>query len=350
VPYQARRLGVITSDPEVAMDRTRWLAFGLVVGLESACGSNSATPNRTPDGGRDSGRVDVGPGFEAGCPGPTSGKLFVQASALPGGNGSMACPMKTITQALALAPPEIDVLPGTYDAALGERFPLIVPGGVKVTGISAPSRLSIVIDGSGAVAGSSAPVTVQLQGELDYVLVKDSSRTASYIVQAIGPAPTLTLDSIQGGMSAAVALLGQPSAAVGAQLSISVQVDISNSLGDGILVDQGLAGAPVSLTATDTAIHDNAGDGVHVKKGTVSNPTVLLGEGPLACSCPPPTGVVSLYCNDGYGIETDTAVEAQGDAWDHATPTSGTAPADVNSAVLVTDTCGVGAATGACMK
>ena len=65
---------------------------------------------------------------------------YVDATTSPGGDGSRAHPFATITAAIAASPSgvpkRIYVAPGTYDAALGERFPLTLR--------------SITIEGAGA--------------------------------------------------------------------------------------------------------------------------------------------------------------------------------------------------------
>ena len=175
-----------------------------------------------------------------------------------------------------------------------------------------------------------------------------TSTTADYLILAIGATPKLSLASLTGGNTAGIGLFGQPSAAVGTKLTVENQVDISGSAADGILVDQGAAGAAVSLTVTDTALHNNGGDGLDVKKGTIALPVVSLGQGTGTC-LPTPRGVDSIYCNQIYGVEADTPVGARGNKWDHTTPTSGAAPADVSDAAFVDTTCSLGAATGACM-
>jgi hypothetical protein len=78
----------------------------------------------------------------AGCPSPLPGEVFVSAVAgLPAAraNGSETCPFRTISDGLVAAGRihghrVVHVGPGTYDRALGERFPLMVRGDVTVTG------------------------------------------------------------------------------------------------------------------------------------------------------------------------------------------------------------------------
>src|SRR5688500_17905353 len=76
--------------------------------------------------------------------------------------GTQPQPFRTITRAIAtvLAGQTIQVAPGTYDAALGETFPLLLPPGTALLGDeltkgngSTPTR----IEGGGAVPPPNAP-------------------------------------------------------------------------------------------------------------------------------------------------------------------------------------------------
>ncbi|WP_066426383.1 S-layer homology domain-containing protein [Anabaena sp. 4-3] len=64
--------------------------------------------------------------------------------------GSRQSPLKTILQALKVSPPVIiQLAPGNYNSASGERFPLIIPDGVTVIGNETNKGGGIVISGSG---------------------------------------------------------------------------------------------------------------------------------------------------------------------------------------------------------
>jgi hypothetical protein len=73
------------------------------------------------------------------CPPPGAGERQVDAAAPAGGTGSAACPQRTITEALAAEerPLVVHIAAGRYDRALGERFPLVVRGGVTLAGAGA---------------------------------------------------------------------------------------------------------------------------------------------------------------------------------------------------------------------
>ena len=67
--------------------------------------------------------------------------------------GSEALPLKTISTALALAHSgsTIKVAEGTYDTALGEVFPLVIPAGVQLIGDVSTRGAATIIDGYGNV-------------------------------------------------------------------------------------------------------------------------------------------------------------------------------------------------------
>ncbi|HEY1818185.1 MAG TPA: protein kinase [Kofleriaceae bacterium] len=71
------------------------------------------------------------------CPASTGSDVYVASGAGSGGNGTLACPFRTISDALASSPHEhatIHVAAGRYDRDHGERFPLVVRGDVAIVG------------------------------------------------------------------------------------------------------------------------------------------------------------------------------------------------------------------------
>jgi predicted Ser/Thr protein kinase len=73
------------------------------------------------------------------CPPPELPALHVDAGAGPGGNGSVACPFRTLSEALAIPASAriVHVAAGRYDAAHGEKLPLIIRGATEVRGAGA---------------------------------------------------------------------------------------------------------------------------------------------------------------------------------------------------------------------
>jgi predicted Ser/Thr protein kinase len=73
------------------------------------------------------------------CPGPDLQALHVDAAAAPDGNGSVACPFRTLSEALAIPASTriVHVAAGRYDAEHGERLPLVIRGDTKIHGAGA---------------------------------------------------------------------------------------------------------------------------------------------------------------------------------------------------------------------
>jgi len=73
------------------------------------------------------------------CPQPELPALHVDAAAAPGGNGSVACPFRTLSEALAIPASAriVHVAAGRYDAEHGERLPLVIRGDTEIHGAGA---------------------------------------------------------------------------------------------------------------------------------------------------------------------------------------------------------------------
>jgi hypothetical protein len=313
---------------------------------DSGAGQDGGTG---PDGG---GGGDAGRLSDGGCPDPISGTLYVDATTTAGGNGSKACPFVTITDGLAAVgaatTATIIVEPGTYNAALGETFPLEITGNVKVTGdvAAATSRAAFIIDGTGPITlgGQSFNVGVHLVGELSYMTVNDSAKAGDDLIAVDIGTPRLTLATVSGGTNG-ILVTGE-SGLAGVQFAITTQCDITGALQDGIVVDP-MGGAAPTLTVTQTLIHNNGNDGVRVVSagGAGAGPSVKIGYGLTpVCSLQKMPNACDIYCNTRYGVENAATVngvrvEAEGNAWHNDPPTTGNAPADVNSTVAIDDGC-----------
>jgi hypothetical protein len=285
---------------------------------------------------------------DGGCGKPATCPIYVDASAAAGGNGSALCPFRTITAALGAVLPDcglqaIRVAPGTYDATLGESFPLYVPTMLGVIAATPTSPLP-VIDGVGAEPGAGN-VTIELAGTLQNIKVIDSSGTADAIID-VQPS---VLDSfaslygqVSGGRTAAIWLRGGASPVL---FTVTTSL-ITGSQGDGIRVDAAAAQNLVEVLADHTQITGNAGNGVNVLGPTCAStpkPYVDLG------TCPGHTmqsnGQNQIFCNTAYGVQTAVAMDACNDAWNHDPPTTTSTHPDYSGAVSVA---GALAATGSC--
>lgn len=73
------------------------------------------------------------------CPQPDLPALYVDGSAASGGNGSVACPFQTLSEALAVPARTrvVHVAPGRYDTEHGEKLPLVIDGATEIHGAGA---------------------------------------------------------------------------------------------------------------------------------------------------------------------------------------------------------------------
>jgi hypothetical protein len=142
-------------------------------------------------------------GATGGCPplARDARDLYVDASAAPGGTGVARCPLRTVTAALAAAGDDgdktIHVAAGTYDAAGGERFPLVVRGGLTVVG-AGPDVTRLVGTGPAGLAGRGG-IWPYLENSQFTVVVGDPRRhttIADLTVHAGTPAPLADRDGI----------------------------------------------------------------------------------------------------------------------------------------------------------
>jgi hypothetical protein len=292
------------------------------------------------------------------CPNPPGSTLYVSSSAGANGNGSMLCPLQTISAALTKAghPTStftIDVLAGTY-AAPAETFPLVVPANVQVLGLGS-SADAVVVDGAGTVTlptGGNASLTVHLMGTLGNLQVESTHTAADAIVAATNGGPHLKGVDVAGGGDAVIVM-----AVDGTTLTIDGGSDIHGALVDGVAIMPVAKAIPI-VNITNSSIHDNQSDGIDAMVGTVSvGPTA---SAPMTCTSPScltnsvcgclgqvGPGAVSIYCNHRFGIESAVPVTAEYNHWQNASPSCGAAGSDVSSC-LVDSCCAQAATTQTC--
>lgn len=101
-------------------------------------------------------------------------------------HSTLATPYKTITRALEAAggqSADIVVAPGLYDAALGERFPLILRGGIRLLGAG---RETVLIEGAGEHFTEEASYEVARRVTL---VVGDRARPSEVSGVSLGSGP-----------------------------------------------------------------------------------------------------------------------------------------------------------------
>ncbi len=252
---------------------------------------------------------------------PTTGQSFyVDASKGSDANpGTESSPFRTITKALSVALPggpgvigsTIQVAPGLYDAALGERFPLVVPDGVTLIG-DEPRK-----------GGGPAPTVISGGGP-----VLDAKSTASAVVAGFNATIAgFTLmcapDPSQPGIARAGLYLGKSGTVVRNNT-------IRGSGNYGVLVDDGGGGHAL----TDNLITGQVrGAGVSVKLGQelanklqnnvitgneigvkVEDEGVDLGGGDTSSK-----GGNTLVCNtlNDLWVRGKMTIEAKNNVWAH---------------------------------
>jgi parallel beta-helix repeat protein len=108
--------------------------------------------------------------------------LYVSATTgAAGGFGTSTKPMKTITEAMlfAVTGDSVRVMPGTYDAANGEAFPVPVTAGVTLIGDPATRGAGTLIRGAGAAAYGTAALAPQSGSTVTGFSIQTTGTTAS---------------------------------------------------------------------------------------------------------------------------------------------------------------------------
>jgi hypothetical protein len=237
----------------------------------------------------------------------------VDTTGADGNLGTCVAPFHTVTKALSVALPgqTVSVRPGTYDAAGGETFPLVVPSGVKLIG-DEPSL------GNGAVAVklSGGSFTTELSIAATVVVGKNATLAGFLVV-----------DSFDNPDACGVAALDVNGfAADGAVIRANT---ITGAIHHGIVVFHG-----AGVTVSGNFILKNGGDGVQIfASGALLDHNVIIKNGDngvevtasadLGGGASP--GLNRLACNVHFDLLATNAitVTAENDAWDNAPPVTG---------------------------
>lgn len=113
-------------------------------------------------------------------------------------SGTQTAPYKTISRALqqVTAGTQIQLMPGTYNAANGETFPLVIPAGVTVVGNEANQGNGILIQGSGQFISPSFArqnITIRLENDAQLrgvTVTNPASRGTAVWVESTNPVIT----------------------------------------------------------------------------------------------------------------------------------------------------------------
>jgi hypothetical protein len=268
------------------------------------CGYNSIAPNFHFGGC--SGANDVTAGTLCCC-----GQTPIVVDAGNGNDsspGSAAAPFKTLTKALSVAVSgqQVNVRPGTYDAANGESFPLNVPGGVILLGDEATRGAGppvTKISGSGPVGGFAAAVVPSTGATIAGFTITTNGANNAMGVEPSGSGVTIRNNTI-----------------VGSHIGVYV---INNTTNHQILLN---------------TITGNASDGIGyiiTSAGGKAESNLLTGNafgvefdspgGDMGGGAGGSVGNNILSCNTGSDIWAQSAaMTASNNKWDHAPPTTST--------------------------
>ncbi|MDH4246921.1 MAG: DUF1565 domain-containing protein [Deltaproteobacteria bacterium] len=248
-------------------------------------------------------------------PPPPAYDYYVNAATGSDANaGTEAAPFKTITKAMSVAVTgkSVKALPGTYDAANGETFPIAIPAGVslfgdettKGTGVNGASTSVI---GGGVVSGTDQSVFKMAGGALVAGL---------FLNNPTGHA--LTTDA--GG----VVIRNNTVSGNGSAFGGVVLVDLAGShlvQGNIITGFTGIGGAGLAQGNTaPTALNRIEGNIItNNYYGVMAASNMDLGGGSAGS-----TGGNQLYCNGQNDFYTNSMTtvtySAQNNQWDHGTP------------------------------
>ncbi len=249
------------------------------------------------------------------------------------GNGT-TIPYKTITKALslAIAGDTVTVAPGTYDAALGEAFPITVPAGVHLIGDESNKgnngTTPTTINGGGTVSGLATFISAA-------VVPLDNTVVAGFVITGTAPSP-----------------------AVSAPMGITVGNDnvtirnnrVVNSGKNGIYFFGGGNSCTVSGNVIQSNGVSNNGNGISFINGTgpgvrVENNTIRLNAYGVEYDAPATSGDLGGGATGSAGgntitgnsnidlwtnVDVGVTISARNNFWDHVPPTATTSSSAID--------------------
>ena len=281
------------------------------------CGYTSIAPNEFI-GGCVKTNTTASLGISAGtlCCAGNSRVLYVDAAIGNDANaGTTAAPFKTITHALGLAQSkqQVRVKPGTYNATLGETFPISVPAGVILTGDE-------VRRGSG-----TTPTSIVGCGTVTATLTSGSSTTGAVAVAAGATVAGFTITCSSGS---GLVLTGSGTNirtntiagnnAVGFFAGVMVAnttnnhvIDLNSLTNNYVAIwyntsAAGGKGENNTITANQYGVVYQAPGG---DLGNPTSPTTSVGNNTLSCNTN-----TDLYCN------APVTANVASNRWDHSPP------------------------------
>jgi len=273
-------------------------------------------------------------------PPPPAYDYYVNAATGADANaGTEAAPFKTITKAMSVAVTgkSVKVLPGTYDTANGETFPIAIPAGVSLFGDeisrgNGSSGVSTSVIGGGVVSGTDQSVFKMAGGALVAGLFLNNPTGHALATDAGG---VVIRNNTVFGNGSAFGGVFLMDAAGGHLVQGNIITGFTGMGGAGLA--QGLT-APAALNRIEGNIITNNYNGV------MAGSNMDLGGGTAGS-----TGGNQLYCNAQYDFSTisnaTVTYSMQNNQWDHATPSV----QDINNAnAAVLDKTGATAVAAPC--
>ncbi len=311
----------------------------LAMALQAGCGTvrraegeDPGLPDGSPDGDGSAGEpggIDSGPGDSDGGP-DASGRRIAYVDAAGGDDANdgatPANPFRTITRALgsAVSGDVVQLGPGTYDAALGEVFPLVVPEGVILRGAEASKGAGVVIAGSGAAIGNT--IDPRSGSVLAGLTVRSAAAKQSTVVlDIVSPEVTVENCTVSDEPFSGINVRGGTGHVVRGNLLVRNDVGI-------VMLDA------VGVRVEGNVIRDNATGVRHGSLGADlgGGPTGSAGGNVIACNV---QSDLQTY------LDTSASIPAAGNAWDHVPPSSDDidnpngAAIDLTGATMAPDAC-----------
>jgi uncharacterized protein DUF1565 len=261
------------------------------------------------------GTTALTPLIEAGFPNTITQWYVDAVNGSDANPGTAAAPFKRITMGLSVAANEdtVVVAPGTYDAANGEVFPLVVPYGVTLVGDEATKGAqTTIVSGS---TGQSIDAAVSL---------RNNATIAGFTITATGLGCATGVDVL--GESVTVrnnSMVGTHRGACG-----GVGLYLEGTSVNGVASDNF-----ISQNDQGVAIVDSAGAGTRLERNVITGNLRVgveldVAGADLGGGSAGSTGGNVLSCN-GHAdlwLSENFTVAAQSNFWDHVPPTSAVSP------------------------
>ena len=225
--------------------------------------------------------------------------------------GSSAAPFKTITHALGVATTGeiVNVAPGTYNAALGEVFPLAVPAGVTLHGeetLKGAGTTPYIIQGAGLASGILEAALTAGAGStvagFKFVGVAPTGGDLGEVVYLTHDGVTFRNNTITGAVHAAIYVDGSSNHVIAGN-------NVSNNLGGGLGFVTSGSGSKIENNVFANNLY---GVELDVLGGD-------LGGGPTGS-----VGGNQIYCSTKNDLFTTLVgtIYAANNAWDHNPPST----------------------------